>query len=143
GGQPSRRGRRHRPRGFRATLRSRWLVGGRAVPAARTGSVAAAPGRYGAAARRVALAGRAEHAEQAVLGLLHAGGEPDRVLTADPGGAALQVPQALDRDRLAVGPAERAEVPAGARVVGVDPAVAEVADEQGVGEGAEPLRRED
>src|SRR5260370_41559933 len=51
-------------------------------------------------------------------------------------------PQAVDRYRLPVGRLELADEPAGGQVIGVDPAVAEVADEQAVAELAKAGGRE-
>ncbi len=54
--------------------------------------------------------------------------------------AETQAPQAFDGHRVAVGPAELTQVRAGVRVVGVDVAIAEVADEQRSAEPAEVVR---
>src|SRR2546421_5649379 len=57
-------------------------------------------------------------------------------------GGKAQSPQAVNSDRAAARPAELALELAGRRVIGVDPAVAEVADQDVAAEGAEGRRRQ-
>src|SRR3954451_23407108 len=87
------------------------------------------------------LAGGPDAREQAVRLVLDAGGEDERLLRADGAVAEAQAPQALVDDGVAARIAEGAEQLAGLEVVGVDPAVAEVAHEQRMAELAEVTGR--
>src|SRR6266566_4757979 len=84
-----------------------------------------------------------QRSEQPVGLVVQAGGEEQRVRarTRCRRGKA-QSPESVDRDRAAAGTTELALELAAHRVVGVDPAVAEVADEDVAAEGAEGRGRE-
>src|SRR6266545_8116450 len=81
-----------------------------------------------------------DRAEQAVCFVVDAGGEQQRGAVAGDAVAEAQRPQALDLDRAAVLVPQPSEERAGLRVVGVDAAVAEVADQQRAAEATEPRR---
>src|SRR6266496_1977867 len=85
-------------------------------------------------------AGQYELSEQAVCLVIWPGSEDQLVGLGRVPVAETQAPQAFDGDRVAVGPAELTQVRAGVRVVGVDVAIAEVADEQRSAEPAEVVR---
>ena len=78
--------------------------------------------------------------------LVRAGGEEQRVgrpVVREAALAELERPQAVDQDRLVIGTPERTDTlvaPVRLRLVGVDLAVAEVADEEIAAEGAEVRR---
>src|SRR5436190_18540780 len=90
------------------------------------------------------LAGR-DRAEEPVRLVVRAGGEEEGVRVAVRAGVAeLECPEAVDRELAPVRIPERAAVledPGADLGVGVDPAVAEVADEQVAAEAAERGRR--
>src|SRR6266849_1510431 len=89
-----------------------------------------------AIALRATLGRRGDRAEQAVALAVGAGGEKERVGARGAAAAQRQGPQAVDRQRLAVAAVELVdEVPA--LVEGVDPAVAEIADQDVAAEAAE------
>src|SRR3954453_13309570 len=86
---------------------------------------------------------RGDRPEQAVRLLGGAGAEDQRVLRGERPVPEAEPPQAGERDGLARPPTETSEELPVRAAVGVDRAVAEVADEQRAPEGAEPLRRDD
>src|SRR5437762_4356559 len=86
-------------------------------------------------------AGGANQAEEAVGLVVDPGAEEQRLSVARYAVSEPQTPQPVDLDRVAVRPVQLAQPVAGPDVVGVDPAVAEVADEEGVAEPAESGRR--
>ena len=91
---------------------------------------------------RACRRGRAELAQQAVFLVGNTGGEHERLFVAEGGVPELQRPKAFDLDRVAVGVHELAFFCAGRRVIRVDHAVAEVADEQIAAEGPEARGRD-
>src|SRR5262245_29073891 len=82
-------------------------------------------------------------AEQAVLLVVRAGGEINRVGPSSIAAVAnLEGPQPVDDDRLALGVAHLAQRLPAAKIEGVDIAVAEISDPQGAGQVTEISRRD-
>jgi hypothetical protein len=84
--------------------------------------------------------GRADRTEEAVGLVIDPGAEEQRLSVARHAVSEPKAPEAVDLDGAAVRPVQPPEPVPGADVVGVDHAVAEVADEKGIAEAAEAGR---